>query len=270
MSEAVLSLPEGYRLRHYEVVCSSNDEAKTLARSGEPAGAIVWADRQTAGRGRRGRVWTSPPGNLYFSLLLRPDAPPARIAQLSFVAALGLGEALGELAGAALEWRCKWPNDLLVNGKKLAGILIESETSAGGRIDFVVIGIGVNLRSRPENTEFPATSLAAEGIAGVSPADLLAAFLRHFDLWCGRWREAGFSPVREAWLRRAAGLGEPTRVRLERTTLTGRFLDLDADGALVLDAADGRRKIAAGEVFPLQAAPAPSVLRDAGFAGSSA
>lgn len=265
MSEAALPLPEGYRLRHYEAVGSSNDEAKALARAGAPGGTIIWADRQTAGRGRRGHAWASPPGNLYLSLLLRPAAPPSRIAQLSFVAALGLGVALGEVAGPAFDWRCKWPNDLLVDGKKLAGILLESETSAAGRADFIVIGVGVNLQSAPGGTEYPATSLAAEGIAGILPADLLAAFLRHFDRWHECWRSSGFAPVREAWLERAAGLGEPIRVRLERTTLTGRFLDLDADGALVLDTADGRRKIAAGEVFPMS-----GVLRDTGVAGSSA
>jgi BirA family biotin operon repressor/biotin-[acetyl-CoA-carboxylase] ligase len=253
MSEAAPALPAGYRLRHHEAVGSSNDEAKTLARAGAPGGTLVWADRQTAGRGRRGRAWVSPPGNLYLSLLLRPDAPPPRIAQLSFVAALGLGEALGEMTGAAFDWRCKWPNDLLVNGKKLAGILLESETAAGGRADFVVIGIGVNLASAPGDAEYTATSLAAEGIAGISPAMLLAAFVRHFDSWLGRWQASGFAPVREAWLKRAAGLGERVHVRLERTTLTGRFVDLDGDGALVLDAADGRRKIAAGEIFPVAA-----------------
>jgi BirA family transcriptional regulator, biotin operon repressor / biotin---[acetyl-CoA-carboxylase] ligase len=253
MSETAPALPDGYRLRHYEAVGSSNDEAKVLARAGAPSGTIIWADRQTAGRGRRGRAWESPPGNLYFSLLLRPDAPPSHIAQLSFVAALGLGGALGELAGAACDWRCKWPNDLLVNGKKLAGILLESETSAAGRVDFIVIGIGVNLMSAPVGTAYPATSLAAEESAGVRPAGLLAAFLRHFDRWRERWQEAGFAPVREAWLERAAGLGEPIRVRLDRTTLTGRFIDLDADGALVLRAADGCRKVAAGEVFPVAA-----------------
>lgn len=255
MSDGLSLLPDGYRLHHYETVGSSNDAAKALARDGAPGGTLVWADMQTAGRGRRGRAWASPPGNLYFSLVLRPDGPPSRIAQLSFVAALGLGEALGEVAGAALDWRCKWPNDLLVGGGKLAGILLESETSASGRVDFVIAGIGVNIRSQPEKTEFPATSLVAEGYAGITPAMLLQAFVQHFEVWATRWREAGFAPVRRAWLARASGLGAAIRVQLERTTLTGRFLDLDDDGALLLDAADGRRRVAAGEVFPMSNQP---------------
>ena len=220
-------LPEGFRLRHYATLGSTNDEAKALARADAPDGTLVWADEQEAGRGRRGRQWLSPPGNLYLSLVLRPDAAPSRAAQLGFVAALGLGDALRPVAGPTLRLRYKWPNDLLANGRKLAGILLESETSGKDRVDFVVVGLGVNIVSAPEDVEFPATSLAAEGVAGVTPALLLEGFIRHFAGWAGRWR-----------------------VRLERKTLCGRFHDLDDDGALVLEGAEGRRRIAAGEVFP--------------------
>ena len=248
MSERAPALPEGFRLRHYATIGSTNDEAKALARTGAADGTLVWADEQSAGRGRRGRIWLSPPGNLYLSLVLRPECAAARAAQLGFVAALGLGDALAPLVGPAL--RYKWPNDLLVDGRKLAGILLESETSASDRVDFVVVGVGVNIVSAPENVEFPATSLLAQGIAGVSPAVLLDGFVRHFAGWGRRWREEGFAPVRTAWLAAASGLGERVSVRLERSTLVGRFRDLDEDGALVLDAAEGSRRIAAGEVFP--------------------
>ncbi len=250
MSAPGPALPEAYRLHHFDAVGSTNDEAKALARHGAPEGALVWASEQTAGRGRRGRTWRSPPGNLYLSLVLRPDGAPPRAAQLGFVAALGLGDALAALAGPALQLRYKWPNDVLAQGRKLAGILLESETAASGRVDFVVVGIGVNLVFAPEDVEFPATSLAAEGVAGVTPAVLLEAFARHFEIWLRRWREEGFAVVRAAWLARASGLGAAIRVRLERTTLAGRFLDLDDDGALVLDGPEGRQRIAAGEVFP--------------------
>ena len=250
MTAAALSLPGSYRLHFYQTIGSTNDEAKRLAHLGAPEGTLVWAGEQTAGRGRRGRSWASPPGNLYLSLVMRPGGAPGRAAQLGFVAALGLGEAIERLAGPALYLRYKWPNDLLANGRKLAGILLESETTADGAVDFVVIGTGVNLLSRPDSTEYPATSLAEEGIATVMPALLLEAFVRRFDRWASRWREAGFAPVREAWLGRASGLGEVIRVRLERATLTGRFLDLDENGALLLDSAEGRRRVAAGDVFP--------------------
>jgi BirA family biotin operon repressor/biotin-[acetyl-CoA-carboxylase] ligase len=250
MSDPGPALPEGFRLCHYATLGSTNEEAKALARNGAPEGTLVWADEQTAGRGRRGRVWLSPPGNLYLSLVLRPDGAPSRAAQLGFVAALGLGDALAALTEPALRLRYKWPNDLLANGKKLAGILLESETSATDRVDFVVLGVGVNILSAPGDVEFPATSLMAEGIVGVTPPVLLEGFARHFAGWARRWREEGFAPVRAAWLAAASGLGERVRVRLGRNTLFGRFLDLDNDGALVLDAAEGRRRIAAGEVFP--------------------
>lgn len=124
------------------------------------------------------------------------------------------------------------------------------ENAAGDKVDFVVIGIGVNIAHMPRDVEFPATSLAAEGVAGITPAVLLEGFVRHFSDWARRWRAEGFAPVRAAWLAAASGLGEPVRVRLERDTLLGRFQDLDEDGALVLDGAEGRRRITAGEVFP--------------------
>lgn len=253
MTEAP-SLPDGFRLLHVVAIGSTNDEAKALARDGAPEGTLVWADEQTAGRGRRGRAWLSPPGNLYLSLVQRPTGTPAQAAQLGFVAALGLGDALLALTGPALHLSYKWPNDLLAGGRKLAGILLESETGAGDRVDFVVIGTGTNLASKPEGVEFPATSLAEQGFGEVTPPLLLEAFVRHFVGWAQRWRTEGFAPIREAWLARASGVGEDIRVRLERSTLTGRFHDLDQDGALLLDAPEdqggGRRRIAAGEVFP--------------------
>jgi BirA family biotin operon repressor/biotin-[acetyl-CoA-carboxylase] ligase len=250
MTGSIPVLPEGFRLHRYETLGSTNDEAKALARAGARQGTLVWASEQTAGRGRRGRTWLSPPGNLYLSLVLRPDGAPARAAQLGFVAALGLGDALAALAGPALKLRYKWPNDILAKGKKLSGILLESETATSDRVDFVVVGIGVNIIAAPEDVEFPATSLAAEGAATVTPPVLLGSFARHFDIWARRWRVEGFAPVRTAWLARASGLGEPVRVRLERSTLCGRFLDLDDDGALLLEGEEGRRRVAAGEVFP--------------------
>ena len=242
--------PDFYRLIRHDRIGSTNDEAKTLARAGAPEGTVVWAGEQTAGRGRRGRAWLSPPGNLYVSLVLRPGGTAAGAAQLGFVAALGLGDAVAALTGPALQLNYKWPNDLLANNRKVAGILLESETGGSDSVDFVVIGIGVNLAVKPTNVEYPATSLAEEGFPEPTPPVLLKAFVRHFDPWARRWRAEGFAPVRAAWLARGIGVGEAIRVRLERSTLLGRFLDLDEDGALVLEAADGRRRIAAGEVFP--------------------
>jgi BirA family biotin operon repressor/biotin-[acetyl-CoA-carboxylase] ligase len=247
MTAALPILPDGFRLLRYDTVGSSNDELKRLARAGAADRTVVWAGAQTAGRGRRGRHWVSPPGNLYASVLLRPDCPVAAAAQLGFVAAVAMAEALGRVAAVAVE--CKWPNDLLLHGRKLAGILLESETGGGERADFVVIGIGVNLASAPHGTETPAISLAETG-AAVSPEVALAAFAAAFAPWIERWAKDGFAPVRAAWLGRACGLGGPVRVRLENATLFGRFADLDEAGALLLDEASGRRRVSAGEIFP--------------------
>ena len=168
MSGIAPLLPEGYRLLRYDTIGSTNDAAKALARAGAAEGTLVWAGEQTAGRGRRGRGWVSPPGNLYLSLIMRPAVAPARAAQLGFVAALALAEGVGALCGPALEIRCKWPNDILVAGRKLAGILLESEITDGDAIDFVVIGTGTNLASQPSGVEYPATSLAEQGFPGVA------------------------------------------------------------------------------------------------------
>lgn len=250
MTDRVPSLPEGFFLHRYETIGSTNDEARRLARDGAPEGTLVWAGAQDAGRGRRGRPWQSPPGNLYLSLVLRPDGPASRAPQLGFVTALALGDALDRLAGPGLPLTFKWPNDVLAGGRKLAGILLESEMAASGGLDFVILGMGVNLASAPRDVEYPATSLADQGFPEVTPAALLQAFTTDFVGWTDRWREEGFAPIRAAWLARAGGIGEAIRVRLERSTLDGRFLDLDDDGALLLESGGGRRRIAAGEVFP--------------------
>lgn len=248
MTGAPLRLPPGYRLIRYDTIGSTNDAAKELARAGAAAGTLVWAGEQTNGHGRRGRPWSSPPGNLYLSLVLRPQCPPGMAAQLGFVAALALGEALGEPEGLAY----KWPNDVLIEGRKIAGILLESETAGHGSLDFVVLGIGVNLVSSPPATEFPAASLAGSGLSVPQPATLLERFAGRFDVWMRRWRAEGFAPVRTAWRARAAGLGELIRVRLDTDALSGRFRDIDQEGTLLLEIAGGCRHIAAGEVFPVR------------------
>jgi BirA family biotin operon repressor/biotin-[acetyl-CoA-carboxylase] ligase len=246
------ALPAPFRLIAYETIGSTNDELKRLAREGAGEGLVITAARQTAGRGRRGRSWTSPSGNLYSSILLRPQCRAAKAAQLGFVAALGVADAIGELA-PVVGLRYKWPNDLLANGKKVSGILLETEMVSGDQPDFVILGIGINLVSSPRDTPYPATSLAEEGAPRITPARMIAALIRHFAGWLTIWQQDGFAPIREAWLGRAAGLGEPIQVRLERDTLHGRFVDLDNDGALLLDMPSGSRRVAAGEVFPVAA-----------------
>jgi BirA family transcriptional regulator, biotin operon repressor / biotin---[acetyl-CoA-carboxylase] ligase len=243
-------LPCAYRLVCYDTVGSTNDEAKRLARAGADEGTLVWACEQTAGRGRRGHTWASPRGNLYASLILRPGCPASRAAQLGFVAALAVGDTLGSACKRREGVSHKWPNDVLVHGRKIAGILLESELGEGDIPEFVIVGVGINLISSPRDTEFPATSIAEQGLRPISPTEALEEFAQNFHAWVRRWREDGFAPIRTAWLANAMPLGEPIGVRLDATVLRGRFLDIDQHGALVLEVAGENRRISAGEIFP--------------------
>jgi BirA family transcriptional regulator, biotin operon repressor / biotin---[acetyl-CoA-carboxylase] ligase len=246
------SLPSFYRLVRHCRIASTNDEAKRLARMGEGEGTLVWARAQSAGHGRQGRVWVSPPGNLYLSLILRPEVPLAAAAQLGFAGALAVGEACRELApGAAISF--KWPNDVLLAGRKMSGLLLESEAQRGSDLAWLVLGIGVNLATYPVAADYPATALAATGVE-ITPGVLLGALARRFLAWYEQWRATGFAALRDAWLAQAQGMGREIRVRLPQESFTGIFAGLDADGALLLDGGAGRRRVAAGEVFPAAAA----------------
>jgi BirA family transcriptional regulator, biotin operon repressor / biotin---[acetyl-CoA-carboxylase] ligase len=243
--------PQAYgRISHQELD-STNDEARRLAQSGEAGPLWITAARQTAGRGRRGRVWDGGEGNLAASLLLRPAASQAVIGQLSFVAALAAAEMAAQFAPQAVV-QVKWPNDVLGNGKKLAGILLESGPDGEDR--WLAIGIGVNLASFPTGTEFPATSLAELALAQLgplppSPDSALCVLAARFAHWYDVWMNQGFQTIRTAWLARAGGLGSTIRARLPGETRTGVFEGIDTSGALLLSEQGQVRAIAAGEVF---------------------
>ena len=197
---------------------------------------------QTAGRGRRGRAWDAGPGNLAATLLIRPGTPAATMGQLSFVAALAAAETASHFAPTAAI-TVKWPNDVLAEGKKLAGILLEAGT------DWLAVGIGINLASFPEATEFPAISLAQLGIAPPSAEEALSILAARFAHWYDAWMKDGFETIREAWLARAAGLGKSIRARLPNETREGVFEGIDQSGALLLNERGSVRPIAAAEVF---------------------
>ncbi|RAU21290.1 biotin--[acetyl-CoA-carboxylase] ligase [Paramagnetospirillum kuznetsovii] len=239
-------LPSPFGLMRLGVVGSTNDEARRLASDGAAADLlVVMAESQSAGRGRRGRQWQSPAGNLHASVLIRLDRPLSQSAQIGFVAAVALAEALGDLVSDA-DFRCKWPNDLLCNGKKVAGMLLEAAGDG-----WLVLGFGVNVVQAPPPGEalYAAASLADFGWGGDAPG-VLNAFCHRFGPWLARWRQDGFPPIREAWLGHARGVGEQAVVRLETETLTGIFAGLDEDGALILDQGEqGLRRVMAGDVF---------------------
>ena len=237
-----------YRVESFDAIDSTNEEARRQAQDGAGSGTLIWARAQTAGRGRRGRSFVSPPGNLYVSVLLHPEGTPAAAALLGFAAALAIADAVAPLLPAGVRLGLKWPNDVLLDGRKLSGILLESKAS-DGRLDWLIVGMGVNLASHPEGVDHPATSLAAVG-AAVSVEALLETIADRFEAWYMRWCREGFQPLRQAWLQRAQGLGEAIRVRLATGDSHGLFAGLDEEGALLLDDATGRRRVAAGEVFP--------------------
>jgi BirA family biotin operon repressor/biotin-[acetyl-CoA-carboxylase] ligase len=246
-----INLPPAYRLIAMNSVGSSNDEAKTLADAGAEEGTIVWALEQTKGRGRKGRTWNSPRGNLYMSMVLRPECALAEAAQLGFVAALAVGDAIGAVAPPMLEVTYKWPNDVLVHDRKVAGLLLESKSAVGGALEWLILGMGVNIQSHPEDSRFPATNLIFEGVGpNVNEKLVLEAIARHFLTWVNRWTEDGFAPIRRTWLSHAHGLGEAIEVQITKETLTGTFRDLDETGALILEMPDSsRRVVTAGDVM---------------------
>ncbi|MBX6426153.1 MAG: biotin--[acetyl-CoA-carboxylase] ligase [Variibacter sp.] len=240
----------GFRLIAHDTVGSTNTEALALARGGLREAAWVTARRQTAGRGRRGRSWESPAGNLYASLLLIDPCGPELAPQVSFVAALALRDALREAAPVlCARLAFKWPNDLLLDGRKVAGILIEGERLADGTFA-IVVGIGVNCACHPERADFPATSLAQAG-AEVAPDALLAALAPSVAARLAEWRRGdGFSAIRSQWLEDAWRMGETIRLRTPEE-VEGRFAGIDGEGRLLLETADGGlRPIAAGDLSP--------------------
>ncbi|MCR9128379.1 MAG: biotin--[acetyl-CoA-carboxylase] ligase [Alphaproteobacteria bacterium] len=235
------------RFEVFDALDSTNEEAKRRAQQGETGPLWIVARAQTAGRGRRGRAWTSAEGNLFTTGLFQLDASPARAAQLSFAAALSVGDVAASVIGHDAV-KLKWPNDVLVEGRKLAGILLESGGHRDGGL-WLAVGIGINLAHHPDDAERPATDLSVHG-GVLKPEDAVERLSARFEYWRMVWAGQGFAPVREAWLSRAWGLGECCTARLEGETVEGVFADLADDGSLRLDLNDGRRRlVSAGDVF---------------------
>ncbi|MDP2329174.1 MAG: biotin--[acetyl-CoA-carboxylase] ligase [Reyranella sp.] len=234
-------LPDGWTLVALDSVGSTNDEAARLAETGAAEGTVVWAREQTGGRGRRGRHWASPVGNLYSSTILRPDCTAAHAAELGFVAAL----AVSDVVPAGREVRVKWPNDVMVDGGKIAGILLESSIGQGGLVEHVVAGIGINVGFAPQLPEMRYPGAALGGSVEVA----LEKFTHAFAARLAKWRRGGFEAVREAWLAKAGPIGAKVDVKLGEELVRGRFAGLDHEGALLLDTTAGPRKIVSGELL---------------------
>ena len=242
-------LPAGYSAIEFESIDSTNEEAKRLGMSGQRGPVWIYAKTQTAGRGRRGREWISPPGNLMTTLLLAPQATAQEAAKLSFVAALAVHDAVSSWLPDS-NVQVKWPNDVLVDGKKVAGILLEA-SSAGEttQLPWLAVGIGINLAHAPDLVGYPATFVNDHGTA-VDVAQALSVLAQTWETRLRVWRTSGFEAIRQAWIPIAAGIGQVIEVRLAQERLTGTFETLMSDGALSLLLPSGqRRAITAGEVF---------------------
>ena len=253
MSDRVLSQwPEGVARHILETVDSTNAEALRLAPS-LSGPAWILARKQVSGRGRRGRAWSDPPGNFAASLVFRPQNGPAEAARYSFVASLALHDALVQLCGPLVNVALKWPNDVLLNGGKLSGILLES-AGAAGQVSVLVIGIGVNLAAAPPQEQVeshalrPVSLLQETGIR-VTPEEFLDALASAFDHWHRQMRDYGFVPIQQAWMARAAKLGEVIVARTGTTETTGTFEGIDETGALTLITAQGRQAIPAADIY---------------------
>ena len=229
-------IPPGWRLRELASAPSTSALLVQLATAGEPGRLAVRTDRQTAGRGSRGRAWTSPPGALALSVLLRPGGRAGDAGQWALMAAVVLADALGPAA------RVKWPNDVLLDDKKLGGVLIDTALDVSGRLEWLVIGFGANLGAVPEIGR-PTAVVAGD------PAVVAAAVLAGLDRWDRIRLLGGFAPVRQAWRDRGPALGAPLRVRQGSREVAGTFAGLDDDGALLLQGAGRVHAILTGETL---------------------
>jgi BirA family transcriptional regulator, biotin operon repressor / biotin---[acetyl-CoA-carboxylase] ligase len=248
-----LAVTQGVRLVALGTVDSTNIQARRRAAAGEPGPLWITAEAQTQGRGRMDRAWSSPPGNLYASLLLPDPSSFERAPELAFVAAVALRDAIVDEAPAlAAALMFKWPNDLLLAKQKCAGILIEGETGKDASLA-VVIGIGVNCVTHPQNATFPATHLSAHG-ADISPAQLFGRLSATMCRRLAQWnRGRGFHLIIADWSDCAFGIGENVTVRGNGGEKFGRFAGLDLAGRLILEhPGGGVEKISAGDVFPLE------------------
>jgi BirA family biotin operon repressor/biotin-[acetyl-CoA-carboxylase] ligase len=236
-----------WRIEHHDELPSTSDLVRQRAQRGEAEGLVVVAGRQTAGRGRHGRGWSSPAGNLYLSLLLRPDVPAAAAGGLALVAGLALAEACVSLGVPPRLLQLKWPNDLVLGTAKVAGILLEAETEGTQQIGWVSIGIGVNVAQAPE-VAGRASAALEDMLPGVTPGRLQEHLLQRLSSNYDSWRQYGMTSIVQAWADHALEPGTPILVKPGKDILSGRYVGIDMDGALLVDTGEVRR-VTTGEVL---------------------
>lgn len=245
---SIFDMPEGYRHIALKEVDSTNLKALEYAKSGDVGKLWITATSQTQGKGSRGRGWVSDSGNLYTSLLLKTDITPPNLANITFVASLALYEALTKFVPFEI-LALKWPNDLLVNGSKVSGILLENHAD-NNKMSNLIIGIGVNCKSYPNDTNHKATSLLDEGYT-VNPQELFQVLTPAMAKYLAIWDNGNnFSAIRKQWLKQAKGIGSKILVRMPNSEVSGIFTDIDESGRLLLQMADKTiRKISTADIF---------------------
>jgi len=242
--------PAHVGLEVFDEIDSTQTEARRRVASGRAGPEWIVARRQTAGHGRRGRAWSSPTGNLMATWYGRPDVEIVSAPQVGFVAALAVADLVDRYAPG----RCtlKWPNDPLLGGAKVGGVLPDSGGRSDGKLDWLMVGFGVNLAVFPTDTPYPATSLAAETGIAPDPDVALSILATGWERRFTEWRTHGFAATRAAWLERAHGVGKVLEVRLPNETFAAVFEGLDASGALRARLPDNSiRLVSAGDVFPV-------------------
>jgi BirA family transcriptional regulator, biotin operon repressor / biotin---[acetyl-CoA-carboxylase] ligase len=241
--------PAGYNVTRFESAGSTNDLAKDAAKAEGPDGAVFWTPHQTTGRGTHGREWATPPGNLAVSILKRPQMPIRFAPQAALVTAVALADALCGMGLAPSRVKLKWPNDVMVDGCKVSGILVEGQ-AAGHGVDWLVVGTGVNVLHHPAETRHPATNLAEAGF-NTSIEEVLHRYLTAFETWWSRWQRYDFQVIQTAWTARTKHvLGEQLQLLQGRQMISARYKRLSPEGALVVEGPDGVEiQIVSGEVF---------------------
>ena len=240
----------GRKIHSYQSIGSTNSTAWDLAEQGAPEGTLVVADRQTAGRGRLGRSWHSPPRvGLWFSLVLRPEVQPSQAPGLSLLTALALAQTMQ--SNCRIEAKIKWPNDCQIAGKKVAGILTELSSELD-RVNFVIVGVGLNVNQTksdfPSGLKSKATSLAIESKHKCHRAEILALFLKEFEHFYLQFKKSGIGPFIKEIERRMALLGQKVKLAVGKDLVTGKVAGLAQDGALLLETKSGSYRAISGEV----------------------
>jgi BirA family biotin operon repressor/biotin-[acetyl-CoA-carboxylase] ligase len=245
----------GHKIHFYQEIGSTNDEAFDLAAAGSPEGTVVIADSQTKGKGRLQRVWHSPAGsNIYTSIILRPYLEPQSAPQISILAGVAVAEIMDNFCPGMVN--LKWPNDILLKGKKVCGILAQMKTSAS-RVDFIILGIGINININynqlPQDIKNTATSLSIETGRNISRQELIIGLYENLAKWYKKLIADGFSAVKEKWLSMAPMIGKRVQIMSGDEVISGKALGIDEQGSLLLLTAEDRKiKISAGDVTILK------------------